>query len=625
MKKYIRHNFHGLCLNNLICVLIMGISVFAACVQESVPVKFPDKAIVKIEIVDKPTKLIYTPGETFKPAGLTVWATYTDGSQEKIDTYALDGFSSDTIGEKTITVSYKGKTDSFTVTVINPVAAPTAHPPAGPVDTGMGISLKTTTLDAEIWYTTDESNPEKNGLTSKRYLEPVIFTQAMTIKAIGTKEGMTPSTVFSAAYIPAVPVSGISLAEASYTLYLGKVLELNAIISPENATNKSLRWTSSDETVVRVIADGNKKNIPNCRLLAAGEGTAYITGETEDGGKTAECTISVTGYNTLMVPVEPGTFIMGYGAGENSFFVGDYWGNGDGYAHEVTLTRGFSISKYPVTQAQYELVVGYLPDFKLYIYEAGTYFTLEKKSILGNPDATENHPMHDIAWYDAILFCNMLSILEGLDPVYSIKGSTNPADWPDVLDMDMAEYGNYKISPVKIDWDKALWIDGANGYRLPTDAEWEYACRAGTTTAFNNGTNHISSDEANFDASRYPFRGGPIGIRRETTTPVDAFPPNAWGLYDFHGNVKEWVWDEWTLFDGWEINKPNPEEWIFLDPKGLSGNGPYVEYEPLRVIRGGNFGEIGQYILSGARTRCGPNARAQLGDTIGFRVARSRE
>jgi formylglycine-generating enzyme required for sulfatase activity len=106
--------------------------------------------------------------------------------------------------------------------------------------------------------------------------------------------------------------------------------------------------------------------------------------------------------------------------------------------------------------------------------------------------------------------------------------------------------------------------------RLPTEAEWEYACRAGTTTPFHFGPT-ISTDQVNFDGS-YPYRGAAPGINREETTPVGSFPPNAFGLYDMHGNVWEWCAD-W--YAGHYYRRGTKK-----DPKGPRGGTD-------RVLRGG--------------------------------------
>jgi len=112
------------------------------------------------------------------------------------------------------------------------------------------------------------------------------------------------------------------------------------------------------------------------------------------------------------------------------------------------------------------------------------------------------------------------------------------------------------------------WNQKANGYRLPTEAEWEYACRAGTLTPYNIG-NRITTSFANFSEEKV--------INKEKTTEVGSFAPNAWGLYDMHGNVQEFCWDWYGTYQGGRQ----------VDPIGaLSGFG--------HVLRGGSwrFGSV---------------------------------
>jgi len=137
-------------------------------------------------------------------------------------------------------------------------------------------------------------------------------------------------------------------------------------------------------------------------------------------------------------------------------------------------------------------------------------------------------------------------------------------------------------------------------YRLPTEAEWEYACRAGTTTAFHTG-DRISTDQANYDGN-YPMPGSPEGEYRERPVKVGTFPPNAWGLYDMHGNVWEWCQD-------WYGDYPKGD---VRDPEGPS-TGEY------RVLRGGSWDDYAWYARSAYRLRYYPGFRY---DFIGFRVAR---
>jgi formylglycine-generating enzyme required for sulfatase activity len=123
-----------------------------------------------------------------------------------------------------------------------------------------------------------------------------------------------------------------------------------------------------------------------------------------------------------------------------------------------------------------------------------------------------------------------------------------------------------------VSWDECVAFCGrlGEGFRLPTEAEWEHACRAGTTTPFFFGET-ISTDLANYDGG-YPYGVGRTGVRRHKTTPVGSFPPNAWGLFDMHGNVWEWCLD-------WYGRLPTGDQ---TDPKGGDGgNG--------RVLRGGSW------------------------------------
>jgi formylglycine-generating enzyme required for sulfatase activity len=189
-----------------------------------------------------------------------------------------------------------------------------------------------------------------------------------------------------------------------------------------------------------------------------------------------------------------------------------------------------------------------------------------------------------VSWYDAIVFCNKLSLQEGLSPAYRINNSTNPADWGPV-----PRGGPFTGDPI---WDAAQIVADSSGYRLPTEAQWEYACRAGTTTAYNSGDT-ISGDDAWYDVNT-----GPDRHVRETGLK----PANAWDLYDMHGNVSEWCWD-WIGEYGSE-----PQ----IDPTGAaSGDG--------RVRRGGATGVDRGFLRSASRNYDSPGDR---GNYIGFRVIR---
>ena len=136
-------------------------------------------------------------------------------------------------------------------------------------------------------------------------------------------------------------------------------------------------------------------------------------------------------------------------------------------------------------------------------------------------------------------------------------------------------------------------------FRLPTEAEWEYACRAGRTTPFSTGSN-LTTDQANYDG-RYPISGYPQGQYRATPIPVGSFPPNQWGLYDMHGNVWEWT-----------------QDWYCPYPGNQEGEGVTCESE-LKVIRGGSW----FFGADSARCALRYTHRPQdKGFSIGFRLVR---
>jgi len=181
-------------------------------------------------------------------------------------------------------------------------------------------------------------------------------------------------------------------------------------------------------------------------------------------------------------------------------------------------------------------------------------------------------PVVNVSWFDAIAYCNWRSTKEGLEPVYEIKG--------DSVRQDRAK----------------------NGYRLPTEAEWEYACRAGTATPTAFGEK-LSSADANFDGG-FPYGGAAEGPYIGKTQPVGSYPPNAWGIRDMHGNVNEWCWD---AYDAYEAK--------FVPDPAVDG-GP----SDSRVIRSGAWSDLGRFMRSAYRTGSSP---ALKNAQTGFRLARS--
>jgi formylglycine-generating enzyme required for sulfatase activity len=149
--------------------------------------------------------------------------------------------------------------------------------------------------------------------------------------------------------------------------------------------------------------------------------------------------------------------------------------------------------------------------------------------------------------------------------------------WQEVMGKNPSRFKGEKNLPVEnVSWDdcqdfiKKLREKDKKPYRLPTEAEWEYACRAGTKTPFHFGET-ISTEQANYNGEAV-YGDGKKGVYRKKTTPVSSFPPNAWGLYDMHGNVWQWCQDKYGEY---------PQNSV-VDPQG-------AENGVLRMVRGGSW------------------------------------
>jgi len=243
-----------------------------------------------------------------------------------------------------------------------------------------------------------------------------------------------------------------------------------------------------------------------------------------------------------MMQIPAGTFLMGSPKDELERQ------ESEGPQNEVTLSR-FFMGKYPITQAQWRVMAA-LPQVERELKADPSHFK------------GDLHPVESVSWYDAVEFCDRLTIL------------TN------------------------------------RQYRLPTEAEWEYACRAGTTTPFHFGKT-ITTELANYrgtDNEEYKWSGsygdGPKGEHREETTPVNQFEgANAFGLCDMHGNVWEWCQDHWH--SSYKGAPTDGSAWI----EGGSSE--------RRILRGGSWGDDPWLCRSAFRDDLGPGFDDSY---LGFRV-----
>lgn len=237
---------------------------------------------------------------------------------------------------------------------------------------------------------------------------------------------------------------------------------------------------------------------------------------------------------TVELPGGVALHMVGVPAG--SFEMGDPLMDDATPVHTVTLP-GFLIGQTPITQAQWQAVMGTNPS-----------------RFQGFADSPQL-PVERVSWEDAVEFCRRLSALSG----------------------DL--------------------------YTLPSEAQWEYACRAGTTTPFAFGET-ITPDLANYDGY-YSYANSPKGVRRQRTTPVGMFPANAWGLHDMHGNVWELCADHWHY--NYQAAPGDGRPW--LDEN--------ANEETSRLMRGGSWGSIPGSCRSAYRNGFHPDGRDGL---LGFRV-----
>jgi formylglycine-generating enzyme required for sulfatase activity len=248
------------------------------------------------------------------------------------------------------------------------------------------------------------------------------------------------------------------------------------------------------------------------------------------------------GSELEMVAIPGGSFLRGSKNEEK----GDHTSSEK--PENLVTIPAFFLAKYPITQAQWR-AIAQLPQIDLELNPTPSFFQ------------SDNLPVEKVSWYEAIEFCQRLSLATGKD------------------------------------------------YRLPSESRWEYACRAGTTTPFYCGET-LTSDQANYFAAYDPYAEEPTSNYLARTTPVGSFAANNFGLYDMHGNVGEWCADLWHR--NYKGTPPlDGNAWLDSDTR------LHPRYRPARLVRGGSWGDEARHCRSANRTFCLPDKRYSV---LGLRV-----
>ena len=292
------------------------------------------------------------------------------------------------------------------------------------------------------------------------------------------------------------------------------------------------------------------------------------------------CLILLLTTNTLKALeefsfIEAGEFVMGNSVLEDTDLT-------ETFPRTVTLDA-FYIGKYEVTKAEWDEV-------RIWGLSSG-YTDLA----LGSGKASD-HPVQEISWHDIVKWCNARSQKEGLTPVYY----TNDAQ------TTIYKTGSVDVTNAQVKWS-------ANGYRLPTEAEWEKAARGGLSGKRFPWGDTISHDQANYYAhisNSYDSSGSvnnhhpsyKTGSTPYTyTSPVGSLPPNDYGLYDMAGNVYEWCWDRFAVYDAKDL----------INPRGS-------KFGDARILRGGAWNDYAKQCRVAMRLQ---TARVYTQSNVGFRLA----
>ncbi|WP_461245849.1 formylglycine-generating enzyme family protein [Treponema sp. R6D11] len=473
---------------------------------------------------------------TVTNSGYSVEFTPNDMATDYTDVEGWSSASNTVIRTVSITVNKaagsavsKPAVSSSTTTSITVSAATLTNNATGQ---SIEYAISTSSSGTELSY---QDNTTFSGLTSGTTYYVYARSKSSTNYNAGTPNVSDGITTFIAVTLNSVTANGSSTQTTTQL-----TLTFSAAITGLAASDITI--TGVTVTKGTLSNSGSVYTLPISEFNAGGTLTVSVS---KSGYTISGSPKEVTIYVFMeMVTITGGTFTMGSPTNEPSR-------NTDETQHSVTLS-GFKMGKYEVTQEQYQAVMGSNP----------SNFT---SAVAGESNTPGKLPVEKVSWYDALVFCNKLSVMEGLNPVYSINGITDPSFW-------ITNNGGTIPASDNATWNAVVMDKSKNGYRLPTEAEWEYACRAGTTTAYNTGD--TISENTGWYNNNSSSKTHQVGLK----------PENTFGLYDMHGNVLEWCWD-------WYEDYSSGTQ---TDPTGVA-TGTY------KVKRGGSYYNASNVLRSACR------------------------